>query len=257
MTRPADPAVEAVVAGYQNAVALVRSQMAAFTAAMWGGLTSYRDSDISGLVSGLVPVVRGAKDHTATLTDAYLAALASKALDREFAPVGIPASTVDEVALRGVDDTTVYTRAGVTVWTALSEGQGIDDAAKLGGLRLAAMVATDLQLALTHSARYSMAKSRHVVGYKRVTDGSCCGLCQLAADRMYHKGDLMPIHPHCSCSVEPVFQVGSAVQVPIALPIGSSSGGDDAGDTPAVHLHGEIGPVLAVRGQSFTGPNDI
>jgi hypothetical protein len=31
----------------------------------------------------------------------------------------------------------------------------------------------------------------------------------------------------------------------------------DYRDALIVHEHGEIGPVLAVRGQKFTGPNDI
>lgn len=254
MTRPADPSIAAVVAGYQNAVTLVRSQMAAFAAAMWGGMTAYRDADIATLVAGLVPVVVGAKQHTATLTDAYLAALAARALDLPVRPTGIPGSVVDEMALRGVDDTTVYTRAGVAVWTGLSEGKSLEDSASLGLLRLTTMIATDLQLAKTHAARFSMTASRHVAGYLRVTNGSCCGLCEQASGRLYHKADLMPIHPRCTCSVEPVFATGPSSHVAVRL---GSPGGEDVGDTPAIHLHGELGPVLAVKGQTFTGPNDI
>jgi hypothetical protein len=250
-----DPAVAAVVGSYRGAVQLVRAQTASYAAASWGQLQSYRDADIAALVGQLVPFMAGARQHTATLTDAYLAAVAARALDRPAAPVGVPADVVDEENLRGVDAETVYTRAGVTVWTALANGDDIEQAASSGLSRLQAMLATDLQLAMTHSARYVMTASPHVVGYERVTDGHCCDLCELAADRVYHKADLLPIHAHCSCTVEPLFQTGSAVRVPVST-TGETSGQDD-GDRPIVHMHGEIGPVLAVRGQHFTGPSDI
>lgn len=250
-----DPAVAAVIQNYQAATAATRAQLAAFAGASWGRLETYRDADIAALVAALVPLMRGAKQHTATLTAAYLAAVEAKALDRAPEPLGVPAGVVSEESLRGVDDTTVYTRAGVTVWTALSQGQPIEQAAPLGLQRLLALVATDLQLAKTHAARHVMTSSPHVVGYQRVTDGSCCDLCELASERVYRKGDLLPIHAHCSCSVEPLFQVGAAVRVPVSA--GNVSGQEDEGDTPIVHVHGEIGPVLAVSGQHFTGPHNL
>lgn len=248
----ADPAVLAVVNNYKAAVASVRAQAAAFASASWGELQSYRDADMAALLAEVVPFMRGAKEHTATLTDAYLAALAAEALGEPSNPVGVPGSIVSEDSLRGVDDSIVYGRAFVTIWTALANGDGIDKAAGLGLARLQTIIATDLQLAKTHSARYSMTASQHVVGYRRVTDGHCCALCESASSRVYHKRDLMPIHPHCSCDVEPIYGTAD----PGRLPAGQSSG-DDAGDTPAVHLHGEIGPTLTVRGQAFTGPSDV
>lgn len=248
----ADPAVVAVVNGYRAAVMATRAQAASFAGASWAQLQSYRDADIAGLVAALVPFMRGARQHTAALTDAYLAALAAQALGRPAHPVGVPTTVVDEQSIRGTDDTTVYTRSGVSVWMALAGGADIEEAAGLGLNRLKAIVATDLQLATTHAARHVMAASRHVVGYRRVTGGHCCALCELAADRVYHKGDLMPIHAHCSCSVEPLYGTTD----PGRLPAGEVSG-QDIGDTPIVHMHGEIGPVLAVRGQQFTGPSDI
>lgn len=256
MTAQAAPAVLAVVNNYRAATSLVRAQAATYVGALWSQLQSYRDADIDGLVAGLVPFMQGAKQHTAALTDAYLAALAEQALGEPGTPAGVPSDVVDEQSLRGVDDATVYGRAGVTVWTALANGSDIEQAAQSGLARLQAIVATDLQLAKTHSARFAMSANPHVVGYRRVTGGRCCDLCELASERLYHKGDLLPIHAHCSCSVEPLYQVGSAARVPVHVPIGEVSGQDE-GDTPIVHMHGEIGPVLAVRGQNFTGPNDL
>jgi len=67
------------------------------------------------------------------------------------------------------------------------------------------LAATDLQLAQTHSARDWMADDENVYGWRRVTDGDPCPLCALAATRIYYRADLMPIHEHCGCGVEPLY----------------------------------------------------
>lgn len=104
-----------------------------------------------------------------------------------------------------------------------------------------------------------MANNDNIVGYRRVpAGGNVCELCLTAATQRYHRDDLMPIHPGCSCDVEPLYGSEDPGQV-IDL-VTSDTGEPAAVDNPSdvvVQDHGELGPVLAVRGQAFRGPDDL
>lgn len=245
----ADIAVARTITAYTDQVAAIRLRVAGFIDRVWGTLADYRDAAIDRFVAAVVPIVAGGQLRVAALTDAYLAQLEAVVLGQPVRPVGVPAALVSADALRGVPAAEVYGRVGVTVWTALSNGDGVADAAAKGLQRAHSLAATDLQLAKTHASRHVLDTKDHVVGYRRVLEGGHnCLLCTTASRQRYHKGALMPIHPHCDCSVEPIF---------------SADPGRDVGQTAAaaadvvVHEHGELGPVLAVRGQEFTGPHDI
>lgn len=268
-----DPKVAEIVTFYGGAAALLRARVLTFTATVWGGLESYRDVDIDRFVAAVVPVVTGAQRQIAALTDAYLAAVAAEVLGRPAGPVGVPASVVDSETLRGVAPVEVYRRAGVTVWTALAHGAPIDVAARRGLRRAQSLAATDLQLAKTHAARHVLAQTGDVVGYRRTLTGSrSCGLCVVASTQRYRRGDLMPIHPGCDCGVLPIYGTadpGPVVDVDtlegvhdaIAERFGTADraarGPIDYRDALVVHTHGELGPVLGVRGHDFTGPDDL
>jgi hypothetical protein len=116
------------------------------------------------------------------------------------------------------------------------------------------MGSTDIQLARTHASRSVLARKQRVVGYRRVLSGSpSCDLCAEASTQRYSKEDLLPIHPGCSCDVEPIY--GSSDPGTIA---DDQAIPDNAGQVSGtVQQHGEIGPVLAVKGQAFTGPDDL
>jgi len=45
-----------------------------------------------------------------------------------------------------------------------------------------------------------------IVGYRRVLSGDDCDACTEAAGYLYSSEDLLPIHEHCQCGIEPVFQ---------------------------------------------------
>jgi hypothetical protein len=117
------------------------------------------------------------------------------------------------------------------------------------------------------------------VGYRRVLEGAySCGLCILASTQRYHKQDLMPVHPGCDCSVAPIIgtqdpgrtindQMVLDVHAAIQDRFGTSEPGGrgirtaddlvDYRDLLITHEHGEIGPVLARRGDHFEGPSEV
>lgn len=266
----APPEVVSAIVGYQDAVRQVRAQVEAFATALWGGLPGYRDEDIDRMVAAIVPVSLGAQQRVVALTDSYLSAIAVAAGFPQ-PPGGTPADEVTGTALRGVEPAEVYYRAGVTVWTALSQGASLADAVEQGRNRLLSLLTTDLQLARTRAAHSSMARDRNVVGYRRIlTGGENCGLCTLASTQRYHKGDLMPIHPGCDCAVAPIrgdVDPGQvidpdrleALHEAAAEQLGVSDRGGRAPDYRdiVVREHGEYGPTLAWRGQHFTTENDL
>lgn len=262
-----------VQAAYGRTTVKIRSVTTHNVESIWKSLTSFYDDDIVRFVKAAVPQVIAGQTHMASSTGAALNRIVTIQAPKA-KPVIVPAKAVTGAAVRGgTPPSKVYGRVGPTVWTALSNGDSLDDAADAGWLRASVMLATDLQLALTNTAQFVTSQSNEVTGYRRVLSGDAsCALCVIASTQRYHDGDLMPIHDRCSCTVEPI--VGdttaddhhgiidedtlNAVRDDIQARLGTDS--SDAADLKhlvIVHDHGEIGPVLAVRGQTFTGPDDI
>lgn len=100
-----------------------------------------------------------------------------------------------------------------------------------------------------------------VVGYRRVlhpelSRTGACGLCLVAADRLYTVAELMPIHAACKCEVSPVTEVAGKVEDPGAAlnqadlnRVYAAGGGTDAASLKRVKVridkHGELGEVIA------------
>lgn len=262
-------------------------------------LTSWRDDDAEEFISSAVPMVVGAQQAMAQMTDAYLAALLSDLLGED-----IPVLDIElDHDLRGVPPEDVYRRPFTQIWTDLSNGSQLRDAIDAGQRRAEGLAATDLQLAKTHAARQALEgqDDERIVGYRRVLTGAeNCAMCVLASTQRYHVKDLLPIHPACDCAVAPIVgeddpgQIINSVVVTEGaaaittnrhgVPVFSSDNFVDLGDlleplhdeiekrvgsadrggraidyrkVLTVHQHGEIGPVLAVKGHKFTKADDI
>lgn len=214
-----------------------------------------------------------AQYQTAVATQTYMARHAAVAQGTKVVPVGIAPSAVTTQALRGVAGATVWARPVSELRIALFQGKTLPVARELAALRTGAMLATNTQLAhVVSSVRYLKERGDrdNIVGYRRVPRGGrSCALCLLASTQRYHRGDLMPIHDHCHCVVEPIYgdrdpgQVIAprqlkAVHAQVEAATGSSDlSGGHYRDAVLVHVHGEIGPVLTYREHSFTGPSDL
>jgi hypothetical protein len=242
-------------AAYAAQVKAIRGRVEAYTQARFAA-GQYRDADLERFVAQVVPVVLAGRKQVSALTDAYLARVLSSK----------PLGPIDTDLLRGVAADEVYARPYVTVRTKLAKGMALDAAVSAGVARLTDIVLSDMQLAKTHTARNVISRASGVSGYKRTLTGSKnCALCYLASTQFYHKEDLLPIHPGCDCGVEPFVGDGSQVIDPATVTatheavedrLGASDSGGRAPDYRKqliVREHGELGPVLAVRGQHFAG----
>lgn len=186
--------------------------------------------DEQAALQAIIGTVEAGQQQAVTLVDAYMAAKMLQATGTGTV-LGLDPANYTISAIRGVPAVDVYRRAFNTLALRSPQPDGL---ARAQGA-LDKLVRTDLQLAQTHAARDWMtqqAENAHgdlrVVGYKRVLTGAGphCRLCELAATRVYHVRDLMPIHEHCGCTVEPVWgrhdisSISAAVRVEIDPELG-------------------------------------
>jgi hypothetical protein len=245
---------------YAAVVKRVRKRVTDYAVTVYGQ-GQHRDPDRDRFVALVVPVVLAGQRQVSALTDAYLAQVLTTTLGRPVRPSG-PSSDYP----RPTAPAEVYARPYVAVRTALSEGTRYPEAVAVGLERLKDITATDIQLAKTHTARSSFTRNG-VQRYQRVLTGSqSCALCYVASTQTYSRADLLPIHPGCDCSVAPVigdFDRDSelaATHEAISERFGTSDPSARAIDyrkALIVQEHGDIGPVLTVKGQSFTGPSSL
>lgn len=261
-------AADQLAAAWQQQVAAVRARVVAVIMAAWQGLGGYRDADARRFAQTVAPLILAGQAHVQDLTRAYLTRAVAPAL-----PVLAPLAYAQ--LRRGADPAEVYRRPFVDVWTALGQGQPVEQAVAAGERRLRSLAGTDLQLAKTHATARTLSRAQRATGqhvwYERTLTGAeNCAMCVVASTQRYRAGDLMPIHPGCDCGVRPhtgpdpglVIHPGRLEDLHDTLnaELGVSDRGGRAPDYRKVittREHGEYGPTLTVARDSFTGPRDV
>lgn len=220
----------AIDGAYRSQRLRLISTVNAATASVWA--QGFRDRD--RVIQEVLRIVYAGQAQTVALVDAYMSAKTGTGAR------GLPPQLYTVPVLRGMPADQVYARPFGALGGQLAQGAKFESAVTSGRDSLSRLVRTDLQLAQTHSARDWMAGEERIVGYRRVLGGAKnCELCVSAADRTYRKEDLMPIHEHCSCSVEPVYGTEPVASV---------------GTTVRVDDDPELGPRLMADSWSDTGP---
>ena len=253
---------------YTSVTVALRQRLIALVLQVFGSTGSYRDEDADAFVEQMLPVVLGAQQQMGALTDAYLSAMVGDMFGGGAAASGVQ---IPE-AIRGVSPAEVYRRPFVTIWTALSEGKPLAEAIRQGQTRLTSITGTDLQLVRTEATRQVLSADSRVQFYRRVLRGSYnCAMCVIASTQRYRKERLMPIHPGCDCGTRPLPAGEDPGQViepdlleaahdAVAKGTGESDRGGrlpDYRDIIIDRQHGELGPLMALRRQDFTGPSDL
>ena len=257
--------------------------------AIFTSLGSWRDSDYADFVDVLDPIMTGAKIQAARLQVAFYSEMA-KVSRESFEAFPITAKTLTTSALRnGADTGEVYRRPFVSLYTALSNGGDMTKAISEGARRISSIASTDMQLARRAAGSQARDRNSGITYYVRTLTGNeNCALCTIASTQRYTRGELMPIHPGCDCGEMPVFanqdpgQVLDQVKLDSTydsieqqLRVDPDFGARDAGlgkiiNTPdggqrladyteivVTRNHGEYGPTLSWRDQSFTGPGEL
>lgn len=272
----------ALSASYSVALARIRAQILAAVLHQFRFSGSWREHDAAEFMSIVPPLVRGGQQAVSAITAGYVDRVTSEATGVTGPPVGISPSEVTGSAVRGgVDPAVVYRRPYATAWTDLAAGAPLPQALTKAERRIVDLVDTDLQLAKTNTVKKVGERNEKILGWRRIPQGTySCALCLITATMIYHRRALLPIHPNCNCSIEPITldydplpavseqflaDVHAAIERDLGAKYVAASGRLQNTkarelfyrDIVIVHEHGEIGGVLGVRGQTFTGPEDI
>lgn len=277
-----DPQLLAVALAYQTQTTDIRDRVLSFIAMLWRSLGVYRDPQMKTFKTQLLPVVIGAERHMASLTSSYLATVRQLQVGGFDTPASVDLSRVTGTATRnGAAPELVYERPFTKVWRELRDGTTPEDAISRGLSTAQKAAVTDIQRTKILTANDVIRTDRAATWYERILEGTqSCGLCIVASTQRYHKAKLLPIHPGCDCSV--TTRYGDPGDEPLNQPrleavhdaIETTFGASDPGarriadqyiegrpltyrDVLIEHEHGELGPVLAVKGHKFTGPNDL
>lgn len=225
----------------------LNATVSAAVAAAWVA----KHADRHATIAHAVRLVTAGQAHTVRLVEAYMAAKAIEATGQRI-HIGLDPALYTTSQLRGVAADVVYSRPFGAHGAFVKDGAHPDDALAAAQASVKKLAATDLQLAQTHAARDWMqaaggeatAEAR-IVGYRRVLSGPGphCALCTAASTRTYRIADLMAVHEHCTCGVqplygtEPVASIGTTVRVEHDPELGPRLMADDWAD---------VGPRLTV-----------
>lgn len=235
-------------------------------------LGSWRDEDALRYIQIIERGLTGLKRQASSLALGYYREIARNN-DEPFNAVNITGAQLTTAALRnGVDTQTVYRRPFVDLWTALTAGKTMTEAIDAGAFRARSLATTEIQLARRNAGLQARGANDRIVGYVRTLTGrENCALCYVASTQRYRKADLLPIHPGCDCGEQPIYgtedpgqvineQLLEATHEAIEERFGfSERSGRGEIDYRLIEVrdNGELGPVLTVRGQNFTGPEDL
>lgn len=221
-------------------------------------------------VQQVAAVVQGGRTMVAGSTDAYVRAQLAQAGAR-------PPKTTAPPALqpRGIPVEREFVRPVKTYRYA--RFQGLDElvAEERAAERAALIAEMDLALAARDTARDLLSQTDGVTGYRRVIHPELnrqragghevCGLCIVASDRIYRRGELLPLHERCYCEVVPIVagqpDPGTALNAETLAQLYEAAGSTAAAALKrtrwVVHQHGELGPILRAAGDAFRDADDV
>lgn len=238
--------VPAPLSGLNAVYAAQRARLVATVTAAVAFAWAQLFADRSRTVTYIAQLVEAGQAHLVGLVEAYMAAMQRQTAGVS-SEVSLNPALYTTSALRGLPAEVVYGRPFGAYGAFLKDGAERSDAVRAAQAAVTKLAATDMQLAQTHAARDWMRDASErdqgselrIVGYRRVLNPPSCELCTLAADRTYRVADLMPIHEHCDCGVEPLWGTEPVASV---------------GTTVRVEDDPEIGPRLMAASWSSVGP---
>lgn len=135
--------------------------------------------------------------------------------------------------------------------------------------RLTSIVEDDLAATARDEAQKVMWSAPKVTGYRRITHPEfsktgTCGLCIVASTRFYKVSELMPLHDKCKCTISPITatqDLGLKLNEDDLKKIYEAAGSTYASDlkkiTVQIREHGELGPILTRKGDTFKGVTQV
>ncbi len=154
-------------------------------------------------------------------------------------------------------------RFGVTMG-----GDDPEKARQRATVRIALAAETDVTLAVRAQYQKTMS-AQGATGWRRIlhpelSETGPCGLCVVAADRVYRTEDLLPLHNRCVCEVLPVYgrvDPGITLNGDDLRSVYEAAGGNTREQLRRVNVvlteHGELGPILVDGNRHYRAPEEV
>lgn len=233
---------------------------------LWGNFDAWDDRDIvTGYAARSAVLVELTLARARRQSRAYAEAVLRQAdalPDRDLDPVE------DVYPRSGVGPVDVYER--VANQYLYERKRGVDDAEAREHVaeRLEKLARADVALADRDTTASIFRQSSKVIGKRRILhpelseSGFSCGLCVVAASRLYGTDELLAIHDGCNCEEAVVtagFDPGLRLNREDLDAVYAAAGGNSADYLRDVSIrineHGELGPVLRNADHDFRGPD--
>lgn len=224
----------------------------------------YSGAAVTGMAAEVAGISQAAQETVAGLATEYVSQVAAVMTGTR--PPSPPRRLVTPVR-NGADPVLVQTRPAIAYRRAIALGKSHPEALNIAFGRAADVVSADITLQDRQAAQ-NMLDRMGITNYRRIihpelSRTGTCGLCIVAADRVYNTGELMPLHPpSCKCTIMPIIGADDPGKTMNAIDIGAvyeaagSTKADDLRMTRVqVNEHGEYGPVLTVESHDFRGPD--
>lgn len=240
-------------------VASLSLQTITMLAGLWSPFRQWTDHDLVLARAARSATTVEAAQHAARMRQRAYMKYVYKELDIPYPKdiqIVIPGAV--EVYPRGVNPLEVYQRPAEQFRYHLSTGATQAQAKFEAMQRLRTLVDTDLNMARVETMRDVYDATPDILGWRRIIhpelskEGFSCGLCVVAADRVYSRGDLMPIHDECNCDTLPITKEsdpGKELNDDDLETLYDAAGSNTAGDllnTKVYFLnHGELGPIIS------------
>lgn len=153
-------------------------------------------------------------------------------------------------------------------WSVTMLGDDPEKAQRKAAVRIATTAQTDVQLAVRAQYQKTMS-AQGAEGWRRIlhpelSETGPCGLCVVAADRIYNSEDLLPIHNRCVCEVLPIYagaDPGLTLNGDDLAAVYEAAGGNTREKLRRISVlmteHGELGPSLVYADQHHRSPEEV
>lgn len=212
-------------------------------------------------------IVRAGQETIAGITENYLAdafdLMEIRVTDRAAANRSV---SLPDTLRVNVDPIQEWERPGRDARVGMLLGIDEFEANEKALLRAERQARMDAALARREAEKQRWGVSDEIIGFRRIlhpelTQEGPCGLCVVAADRIYSIGILRPLHNGCVCTALPVTRTndpGRTMNRDELDAIYEAAGGTGRQGLQRVRMqqleHGELGPILVDRRHKNTTP---
>lgn len=229
--------------------------------ALWGA-SDYTASDEEALIDDTVEAVEEHILQARRDEDAYMKEVFdSQGL--EYPQRNMPPASMELYPRRNTIPEQVWKRPLYEYKNARNAGDSHQQALMKTQKRVRQLADSEIRLAKRERAARTFERSgEEVIGYRRIihpelSETGTCGLCLVAADRLYYREELYPLHDNCKCEVLPVTKSndpGLSLNRADLDYIYDVAGGNTASKLSNTRIKefqsGELGSVLARRVES-------